>query len=418
MTSSSFYMPMAPWLRPKVPVPAPGAGPPAPLAPGEVQVIHITDLLEFCRCRRSWNWSSQLRRGLQPARTPVPLFFGQAIHVALEWGYRGCVGQDVAYFDLDEATRAFRAWVKERVERTVEYTGPLWDEEKVSLREVRDLGIQMLVHYSLWVEPLDKMFKMLGTEYKFRVPLPGTNLEYGGRFDGLIQDQRSGNIYILEFKTAKSIADNAVSGTLRSMQPAAYTWASGEVYGKERMAKGVLYRFLLKRAPDLPRALQDGRYSAAKSIKSTYAWYQYILHKLAETRRVSYEQDNIGIPVPPLDVFIESEFNRGAAALNLLRQRDVYESGVVVRNDFFCQKALVKTPRQIEDAVRAIVGEGTRMTNSDVPIYPVSGFHCNWCSFKTPCDLVARDMLVEAEAVLEASYGPRIYWEPSVEEEY
>lgn len=407
---TSFYISKVPWHEPALAVSRTGS-----------RVVHISDLNDYCRCKRSWNWSSQLRRGLQPAVSPVPLFMGSAVHWALDHGYRGCIGAEHAQFDLEAALHALKTWIKHHIARTIEYTGPLWEEEKISIRGVQDLAVLMLRHYALWAEPLDKLFRVLDMEYKFKVPLPGSHgMEYAGRFDGYVEDIQSGNRYILEFKTAKSIQNRGggissnISGVLRGMQSAAYTWASGRVHDEQ--AHGVLYRFLLKKEPDSPKPLQRGGYSRAKSIKSTDAWFGYVLDLIAKAK---YDAQSEGASATrSLQELRESERAMAAETLQMLRTKNKYTGGLVTGNDFFLQLPMVKKPGQIQGALDAITYEGLRMLEPEQPIYPIAGFHCNWCQFKTPCDLVARGMDDAAEGVLDANYGPRTYWEPEIADEY
>jgi hypothetical protein len=388
------------------------------------KVIHITDLQDFCRCKRAWYWSSMLHMGLQPAVSPAPLFFGSAIHFALDHGYRGCVGEAVAYFDLKAALAAFKSWIRQHVKRTVEYTGPLWEFESDQVDDARRLGVLMLRHYALWAAPLDKLFKVLGMEYKFKVPLPGYEshgMEYAGRFDGYLEDLKSGRRYILEFKTAKSIRSRQsgkrssnIEGVLRGMQSAAYTWASGQVYPEP--AQGVLYRFLCKKAPGMPKLLQNGGYSRAKSISSSVPWYQYVLRKIAEEKVTQMAEENIHNY--DADVIYNSEIAQASQALAVLRQRQDIQHGLVVGNEFFSQLAMSKKPAQVKGALDCLVNEGARMIHPEQAIYPTSGFHCNWCQFKSPCDMIAYGHEEQVEAILAAAYGPRTYWEPEVQEEY
>jgi hypothetical protein len=285
----------------------------------------------------------------------------------------------------------------------------------------------MLRHYALWAAPLDKLFKILGMEYKFKVPLPGFErhgMEYAGRFDGLLEDTKTGARYLLEFKTAKSIRSRAtgrtssnIEGVLRGMQAAAYTWASGQIYPEA--AQGVLYRFLHKKAPDMPKPLQRGGYSKAKTVKSSEAWYRYVLRKIANEKKRLLEAETVeGPPPPTIEQLYESEIAQAAGALAVLRGRQTVSHGLVTGNEFFLQLAMTKKPAQVQGALDCLVHEGQRMIDPAQPIYPTAGFHCNWCSYKAVCDMIAYGHEGQVEAILDAAYGPRTYWEPDVSEEY
>ena len=47
-------------------------------------VIRTSDRISFKKCRRAWAWSSHLKGNLGPAYLASPLWFGSAIHFALE----------------------------------------------------------------------------------------------------------------------------------------------------------------------------------------------------------------------------------------------------------------------------------------------------------------------------------------------
>src|SRR5574343_280770 len=47
-------------------------------------IIRTSDRIAFKQCRRKWGWSSHLKRNLGPKYLASPLWFGSAIHYALE----------------------------------------------------------------------------------------------------------------------------------------------------------------------------------------------------------------------------------------------------------------------------------------------------------------------------------------------
>lgn len=364
----------------------------------EIPEIHITDLTTFGTCKRKWDFSSMLRQGRQPSFPPEPLLLGQGVHEALDYGYQECVGTDKPMvFDFNAARKRYDTWLNRRRKRIIKYTGPLWPHEEEQLQEVRHLGLGMLKHYSLWAPTRDYRYTLLGTEMQFKIPIPQPVLtdsrdlwplpsavpilDYAGRFDGLVRNLYNDNHYVLEFKTTKSL--DRMSGTFRGMQPTAYIWAAGKVY--DLPIAGVLYRVLRKRIPDNPTPLKTaGRFSRAKSQKMTWEWFRYWVTAWSKKQGVKAE-----------DVLAANPEVKG-----MLLEKE---------NEFFREKVIGRNQGQIDECLRALAYEGAQMANPNTPVYPISGIHCGWCSFREVCDLMAEGL--PYQALLEAEYASRDYWE-------
>lgn len=360
--------------------------------------IHITDLTAFCTCRRKWDYSSMLRQGRQPSFPPEPLLLGQGVHEALDYGYQESAGTNEPMgFDFLAARNRFDYWLKLREARIIKYTGPLWPQEIELLAGVRELGLAMLKHYSLWSPSRDFRYTLLGTEMTFKMPIPSLlspvdghyspALNYAGRFDGVVRNLYNGRHYVLEFKTTKSIS--RMSGVFRGMQPTAYIWAASEVY--KTPITGVLYRILRKKIPSDPVPLQAaGKFSKAKRQNTSWEWFKYWIEAWAKYHKVTTER--------------VLALNKGVKAM-------LQEKG----NEFFKEQVITRGDGQIQECLRALAYEGAQMANPDTPVYPLSGMHCGWCAFKEPCDLMSLGM--PYSALLDAEYAPRGYWEKEDESE-
>ncbi len=355
--------------------------------------IHITDLACFCRCRRQWDFSSMLRQGRQPSFPPEPLILGQGVHEALDYGYQASVNTgDPMHFDFIAARARYDKWLQRRTQRIIKYTGPLWPQEEELLMGVRALGLSMLKHYELWSATRDYRYTLLATEKQFVYPIPTQRqapgylhpsppLNYAGRLDGVVRNLYDDRYYVLEFKTTKSLS--RMSGTFRGMQPTAYIWAATNIYSTKMT--GVLYRILRKRVPDDPTPLKTaGRFSKAKSQKTTWEWFRYYIKAWAKAHGVE-----------PEDVL-----SANVAVKNMLLEKD---------NEFFKEQVITRNQGQIIECIRALAYEGAQMANPETPVYPLSGIHCGWCSFKEPCDLMSAGL--PYQALLDAEYASRDYWE-------
>lgn len=362
--------------------------------------IHVTDVESFLRCRRLWDWQSMMRQGLQPAEMPAPLFLGQGVHVALDAYYSVAPEERKPYIAL----QAFNEWKDKRVERMVETGGSLWQSEQEMVDDMTELGQGMLLHYCLWAKKRDERYDFLATEQKFRIPMPMTStkdyssraypmsglLKYAGRFDGVVRDRETGLVYLLEFKTSRSLHN--MRYTYRGMQGTAYVWAASQLISDltdgevtDRVS-GIMYRVLLKKLPDGPRPLVNGGYSQAKSQKTSFVFFKHCLDKIAER-----EERN------PKELYRENE--------NILRYLHDID------NEFFDETILERTPQQIESTMRALYLLGRQMADPDVPIFPTPGFHCGWCPFEVPCSV--REQGGDYKGLLQVEYAKRSYWEES-----
>jgi hypothetical protein len=344
-----------------------------------------------------WDWQSRLRRGLQKEELAAPLFLGQGVHVALDHFY----SMPEQERSLPLLTGAYILWIQKRVERMKEYGGPLWESEQDMVSDMRALGLGMLEHYWLWSRKADEEWDFLSTEELFNVPLPifgesvvkrgsrmlkqllgKDELRFAGRFDGVVRNRTTGKLYLLEFKTTKSLYN--MRWTMRGIQGTAYIYAAREVYGSE--IAGVMYRALVKKVPADPVPLKRGGYSKAKDQKTTFLWLKNYFEIEAAVR-------NVDVKV----VFRENE--------SLLR----LFAGENKEADFFDQTLVHRTQAEIDSVMRALSILGQEMIDPNVPIFPVPGFHCNWCDYGDPCTL--KNKGGDVEALLEAQYAPRDYWE-------
>lgn len=361
--------------------------------------IHVTDVNAFLRCRRMWNWQSLLRRGLQPAEIPAALFLGQGVHVALDVYYKAMIQDYPVQPQMSYLLQAFNDWADERAEKIEERTGALWESEKEMIEEQRQLGLGMLEHYYLWAKEADKKWEFVSTEELFDVPLPTPSgqrsvlgrlvrrfidkprdLRYAGRFDGIVRELETGDLYLMEFKTTSRMYNMRYN--YRNFQGKSYVWAARQIYGDQ--IKGIVYRALLKKVPTDPVPLKRGGFSKAKSQKTTFLWLKHRFAQIAEDRGVD-----------PKTVYKENE--------DLLRT--FYEQ----ENEFFEERVIHPPDERIEHTMRAIYHLGHEMVDPDTPTFPQPGFHCNWCSFSDPCSM--KDNGLDYNAVLDAEYAPRGYWE-------
>jgi len=349
--------------------------------------LHITDIQQFIQCRQRWYWQSPLRCHLQPAGTPPALFLGQGVHVALDKYYQTPKPRDSRY-----AAEVLKKWCIDRATKIQEYTGRLWHQERDMINDMYALGAVMLEHYHLWAEPLDEYLEVIETESRFclDVPTPDNDpkftddihLTFAGRMDGIVRDVRTGDLYLLEFKTTSRLTNARY--VMRSLQSPAYAWAADRLYGD---IKGVIYRFLVKKPPhQLKWLAKSGRFSVAMNQKTSYEW-----------ARRDIEQWAVANDLDPLEA---------------AKEYRTFLLGLHSRgNEYFKEFIVPRTRYQMDNAIRAVYEYGKLMSNPDIPIFTHGGFHCSYCPFADPCSLMEQGM--DYQGLLDAEYGTRTYWEAS-----
>lgn len=228
--------------------------------------FHISDIKAFKSCRQLWNYSSSMRMNLAPQLTPTHFFLGGGVHYALASFY------ETGEHPLD----AFDRYVEFFKARE----GHLWGQKTV---DSIYLGRAMCISYHLWVtgptRP-DIKWKVLATEISFgpvRLPIPNTpyrsvHYDLAGRFDQVLEDLDTGELWLREFKTTSRQPEQTWLDN--DDQLTSYCWAIQQVLGKPVM--GIQYRFLMKSAPEAPPLVQNGvRLSKAihSNLKTTYDLY-------------------------------------------------------------------------------------------------------------------------------------------------
>jgi hypothetical protein len=329
----------------------------------------------------------------------------------MEKGYEDCIGKPSMSFDYGKAIEAFYHYMDLRKYKIESKMGPMWEDEQKAFDEMEHLGATMILHYSLWVPPYDATHQLTHAEQLFRVPLPGTDkVCYEGRFDGIVRAD-DGKLYVLEYKTTASL--KRMSGVFRGIQATMYTWAASLIFGEP--VHGVVYRVLWKKVPAIPKLTTQQRFSRAKGQKLTRPWVEYCLEKMAHKRAAKAVEDADDASVQVSQEDIEQAYQRYLSKLTSAAY-DLYGMLDSKPNEFFMHRRIPRGQTAIKHAVQALTAEGLRMRTKDVPIYPITGFHCTWCQYRDPCDLMEADMNEAAEAVLLAEYDQRTYWENDLEE--
>lgn len=342
--------------------------------------IHISDVRTFKQCRRKWEWSSMLRRGLESTKPYAPFFTGRAIHHCLEHYY-------AHHVTFDKALEIFLATEKEKMEAT----GALWPVESEIFDQQIDLIRGLLDHYRLWLgydagRWADDQLDFISMETSFSVPIhapsgrPSSKVFFAGRFDGLVRRKDDGSYWIWETKTTRSI-DELKRSLDNDEQAGGYILAAQELF--KVPISGVLYNIIRKKLPTTPRLLQSGTLSLNKQIDTTAYHYMDTIKE-----------------VHPDWTMPEIMAEYGAFLDYLLLEG----------RPFFARVPIYRTQSELATLAHDLHLVALEMTRPNVAIYPTpSWMNCNFCHFRAPC--LALNAGADYEFLLREEFQPRSQWE-------
>lgn len=237
-------------------------------------IMRTSERRRLKRCEYSWEWG--YRQRLKPMRDSNPLWFGQAIHLALADYYlpgkaRGPHPALTFAASLDDG----------RIDRV----DPEFETEMVEFAEHYELGVDMLNRY-IDTFGEDGDWECIQPEMKLRIWIPHptdkTNkrwMLYVGTIDGVFRyvgesvgELRHGSIWLFEHKTAASIQIHHLP---LDDQAGSYWALAGIALRKRGILKdgeeidGIMYNFLRKATDDPRPKNADGLYTN-KPAKQDY----------------------------------------------------------------------------------------------------------------------------------------------------
>jgi hypothetical protein len=349
--------------------------------------IHISDVAAFKGCRRKWVWSSPLRANLSPIKRSAPLFIGSAVHHCLEhyhkWG-----------LDFKASLDAFVN--KELLELRKNPAAYAAVEAEIS--EQLDLVQGLLDHYAVWQRydqstMADRNWETIDAEHKFKLPLWRNTrraVTYAGTYDRVIRHKETGEIYLEEIKTTRSITER-IRQIDFDEQTRAYLLAASEVLGLQ--ISGIIYTLIRKKLPKTPEPLKSGE-RLSKAIKTgeyhntSAEWYLEAVKKFhgANWRSVLIDYETT----------IQELLNAG--------------------NFFLRRVKITKAPRELKTFREELIDVSRAMIDPRTTIYPTRSYHCNYCAFNAPCLILDRDGPAQALAHIEANFMPNPKYSEAEEE--
>jgi hypothetical protein len=360
-----------------------------------VHSIHVSELNSHRSCRQRWYWA--YIEDLHSAESVKALEFGIAYHRAMEVFY------DPATWHLDKdvlATHAIAEFGREneRILDRLRQRGPQpeWLDEDFAER-VR-FGTAMLDRYFRFVAPTADTFTPVDVEVGFEVPLTGPNGTYvvcrcsrcwartercenwgellapkrgqrgqrgrwlglpvtlGGRLDLLAEDNQTGELGILDWKTtARLMTEQQLDVLFRDPQISMYLLAMHKL---GIPARTFWYHEQLKAEPEAPEPMARRRkgclYSTSKQLHTTYdLYYQTVA-----------EGDPTGLAEGAYDEYLLWLRTEGP---------QFWQRTTVRRNN-----------HQLQMAEKEVFDQFLDMLSERVYINP-GKFTCTYCQFADPC---------------------------------
>jgi hypothetical protein len=312
---------------------------------------------------------------LETARPDKNLLTGSGVHEALAHAYP--VGEA---FSPEEMLVHYHFWATDQ-ERAIQASNNLGDTLKRSILDEIALGAEVVNHYSMWAARYEKqgpdelrIAEVLATEVRLEVPLfqlGSCNLYLEATADAYIRTA-SGMYCLMEHKTAARFPD--VNLLYMDEQCTGYLWAAQvDPAFAEHPPSSVIFNFLKKKAPTMPRQLLDGSLSQNKNIACSFEAYLSEIHRLG------------------LDPNDYRDF-----LLNLFQ----------APSEFFLRCRVEKSDAALSAFGRSFIDTVAEMASPDVLIYPAPEWYkCQYCPFKEPCQMIMEG--VSPGPILRTEYQKR-----------
>lgn len=348
-------------------------------------IIRTSDRIAFKHCRRKWGFSSHLKMNLSPKALASPLWFGSAVHYALE-DFHG-------YNVYKRPANAFKAYCLSTAKNFKRELPP-------DAQEHYRLGLQMMDYYvDYWLasypRPADQTYWEDGVpqvEVNFEIPIP-INPEstpllwnlmrrcgadcvlYRGTIDRVAIDEYD-RLWIVEYKTAKIYQATHYQ---TDPQVTTYVWAASQIYSKP--VAGVIYHQFVKKEPKGPPLLVSGGLSTAQNLVTSYPLYAEALTNLYGS--------------------INAAPSKNKDKLNMLMKAETAD-----RDRYIIREKIHRNVQQCSGEAWKILMELEDILNPDLPLYPNPTRDCaRMCSFTAPC--INMDDGSDWEQLLDELYMPR-----------
>lgn len=339
----------------------------------------VTDRGTFRRCRRRWDYSSNMRKNLTNVGSgPEPLELGGLIHRALaDWIVIWQEDQNAA--QRENMLRSLFAMCaaqrqQEIIESFKERTGRTEIPEGFldSLHNVVNLGLDMMANYQAFHKsPLPAHMSFASPEQEVLVPVPGTEHRCNSCFRVASENDNSSGVW-LKFPARKDCEDCNGTGFL-------YHYLSATLDGLTQDEKDWLYVLEHKTYEQRPKPMD----LAMNDQFTGYCWVVREL-KIGKVAGVAYD----------------GMWKRSEPPKYMQRER---RAGKM--DDLFIRKVLRKSDEELDEWGRNLALEITEMANNP-EIYPnVPWQGCSDCNFQEICYMQMRGE--DPSNLIKLKYQPR-----------
>lgn len=347
--------------------------------------LSVTDMQDFQRCRRSWDFQSVNRQGKRHKVNKVrALGIGSAVHKGIE----GLYATGLTSKAIEAAGEYFDVAHDERVAEYTERHGyaPSQDEF-VDFWEDASLALGMVKQYAenYGSQPLDSEgLKHVASEVTFKIYLGIFNSRevfFVGTWDDIAVHEETGTPYLVERKTYSQPVDSKDLQHLN--QFVSYAWAFEVVTGQK--LQGILYDGLAKRLISMPKLRKDGSLSTDKRAAVTLQGFLDAL-----------QGHN-------LDIFDAKHGARYQEYIQFLEERETYDD-----HRFFYREMVTVTSEQKEAFGKRLFMLADEMTRENLNILPSFTFDgCRGCRIKDICYTIEKGY--DPANILESRYETKTY---------
>jgi hypothetical protein len=325
-------------------------------------LFRTSERATFRRCRQQWHW--KYVKYLSHPRPKGYFIFGTGIHLALEHHYIPGVKRGIP------PVETFRNWYNSLGEEFSQ-----WDEEGNKIPAL-ELGEVMLNGY-LDLYGADSDIEIIAPEQVFAIDVFDRRCNYlatyVGKMDAIGRFRSTGHLFVFEHKTAKKIEEVKLLSTYGE-QGRSYLWAasiyarSEGLIGPDEYFDTVLFNILRKGVPDERPRNADGLYLNKPS-------------KDALTAKCS----ELGLAVKGTIPVLTERLVSVGVNTDLLGEPSQRQG-----TPLFSRQTMVIKPQALqmfEERIRREAWEMNQVRNNKAPVYKSPGSECNFCEFRSLCEL-------------------------------
>ena len=333
--------------------------------------LRPSDRLWFKRCRRSWDFSSRLRRNLEPAQLRYGLDLDRALRDGLAVYYFPGMWEWDRKVVLPLAFAAFEKSMHRQREGH-----ELTEIEEAAWQQGLDAGRMLLDHYLAWAPTADRFWPVrVETDFDVQIPDPaaedtdlvsadGRVVHYGGRVDLLLVDEHDA-YWVARHHLVDEFTEPEL--LLLDDETLAACWA-WELFYLGMQISGTIHNELrLNGAPPDP----------ADPVTRPRAAHAFARAR-AQHRRMYAKAEHV-----PTDVVVEAG------------------------GEMFRRTRIPRSRQSLEDLGRRLAAEATEMLDPALALYPTPApEHCAACDFRAPC--LALNEGADADAIVKTNYRLRL----------